>query len=65
MIDHLVRFYGGPRDGEAVKFPPDFWPLRADEVEGALIPHFIESPSGDGRYEFMLIPKRYEWAAKD
>ena len=60
MRDEIIRFFGGPRDGEAVKLPPDFLPMRADEVEAKRLPRDI-GLDANGRYEFDQQTKRYEW----
>ena len=60
MRDEIIRFVGGPRDGEAVKFPPHFMPMRADEVETKRLPRDIDLETG-GRYRLDQEMKRYVW----
>lgn len=60
MRDDIIRFFGGPKDGEAVKLPPHFLPVRADDVEAKRLPNDIDLDTG-GRYQFDHESKRYEW----
>jgi hypothetical protein len=63
MRDHIIRFFDGPKDGEAVKLPPDFVPVRADDRAVAALPPYIEL-GPVGRYEFKRETKRYEWVGR-
>lgn len=58
--DDMVRFHGGPKDGELVKIPPRMEPVHVDEVDSSLLPHYLELKSG-GHYELNVDTKRYEW----
>jgi hypothetical protein len=60
MADDMVRFFGGPKDGDLVKIPPRMEPVHVDEVESSLLPPYLELKSG-GHYELNLDAKRYEW----
>jgi hypothetical protein len=63
MRDEIIRFFGGPRDGEAVKLTPHFLPMRADEVDAKGLPPTIDVDAEGlkGRYELDRQTKRYEW----
>jgi len=62
MADDMVRFFGGPMDGQLAKIPPRMEPIHVDEVESSLLPHYLELKSG-GHYELNVDAKRYEWEA--
>jgi hypothetical protein len=59
MRDAAIEYFGGPKDGEAVQWPPNRVSLRQDTVEDSNAPHFIRVPSGS--YKFNPVTKRYEW----
>ncbi|HEY4133519.1 MAG TPA: hypothetical protein VGM50_23065 [Gemmatimonadaceae bacterium] len=57
--DEFIRFHGGPKDGEALILPLRKTPVRADQLDDVLLPHYIELRGG--RYELNREMKRYEW----
>ena len=62
MADDMVRFFGGPLNGQLVKIPPRMEPIHVDEVESSLLPPYLELKAG-GHYELNVDEKRYEWQA--
>jgi hypothetical protein len=58
MQDAMVEYFGGPKDGEAVRWPPYRASLRQDRLDDN-VPNFIRVPSGS--YKFNPVLKRYEW----
>ena len=64
MRDVALEYFGGPKDGEAVQWPPRTAPLRnmpprQECVDHPNVPHFIRVPSGS--YKFDPVSKRYDW----
>ena len=57
--DSIIRYFGGPRDGEAVRLPPELRPLRGDDGAAETLPPRIECPTGS--YYFIRSRSRYEW----
>ena len=60
MSDDILRYQGGPMDGQIVELPPDGEPTRIDQLDGVLLPKRILMPEG-GLYTFSHEKKCYEW----
>jgi hypothetical protein len=60
MPDDILRYHGGPKDGDIVELPPDWGPTKIDQLEGMILPNRIQLVDG-GLYTFSPETKRYEW----
>jgi hypothetical protein len=60
MSDEILRYQGGPMDGQIVELPPDWGPTRIDQLEGMVLPDRIQMADG-GLYTFSVEKKCYEW----
>lgn len=63
MADATVEYFGGPKDGEAVQWPPHGSTVRVEGAEDQNLPHYIRVRNGrtSGSYRFNPDSKRYEW----
>ena len=64
MRDAALEYFGGPKDGEPVQWPPRSAPPATtppplNRVDDPNVPHFIRVRSGS--YKFNAVTKRYEW----
>ena len=51
MSDDILRYHGGPKDGDIVELPPDWGPTKIDQLEGMILPNRIQLVDG-GLYTF-------------
>jgi hypothetical protein len=60
MTDDVLRYHGGPKDGEIVELPPDFGATRITDLEGMILPSSIRLADG-GIYTFNPQTLCFEW----